>query len=212
MSDKHICCEGHCCVIHGCKYGMDDCPVALGEVVQRHPCEECGLEKEGYFGVLPEMEGAPFGCPRCSSTRIVFDSKYDIPEGQKPAVGDPIRKFVLCLACKYEGPWSEFNGHKERLVKELPMEPAPDVPAADLDMGVVAEGKLDLFGGEYLIEGERDGKPYTWHLGEALNKYIGQEVRVIIVTFDTINKVAKLVEAGGMSIEDAVVGGRSGVE
>jgi len=78
--------------------------------------------------------------------------------------------------------------------------------ASDLDMGVVAEGKLTLFGGEYLIEGERDGKPYTWHLGEALNKYIGQEVRVVVVTFDTINKVAELVAQGGLKIEDAMVG------
>ena len=35
----------HCCKIHGCKYGDDDCPVVLGIVKQDHPCEECGIEK-----------------------------------------------------------------------------------------------------------------------------------------------------------------------
>lgn len=31
----------HCCVKHGCKYGDEDCPVVLREVMQDYPCEEC---------------------------------------------------------------------------------------------------------------------------------------------------------------------------
>lgn len=31
----------HCCVLHGCKYGDDDCPVASGEIGQAAPCEQC---------------------------------------------------------------------------------------------------------------------------------------------------------------------------
>ena len=27
--------EGHCCVLHGCKYGDEDCPVISGETQQR---------------------------------------------------------------------------------------------------------------------------------------------------------------------------------
>lgn len=31
----------HCCKIHGCKYGDEDCPVVNGEEVQEYPCEDC---------------------------------------------------------------------------------------------------------------------------------------------------------------------------
>jgi hypothetical protein len=31
----------HCCLIHGCKYGDEDCPVANGIIEQEYPCEEC---------------------------------------------------------------------------------------------------------------------------------------------------------------------------
>lgn len=32
---------GHCCIIHGCKYGDEDCPVVNGETVQQYTCEYC---------------------------------------------------------------------------------------------------------------------------------------------------------------------------
>jgi hypothetical protein len=32
----------HCCVIHGCKYGEEDCPVATGKQKQSYLCENCG--------------------------------------------------------------------------------------------------------------------------------------------------------------------------
>lgn len=31
----------HCCKFHGCKYGDDDCPVALALKQQKYPCEYC---------------------------------------------------------------------------------------------------------------------------------------------------------------------------
>jgi hypothetical protein len=31
----------HCCVIHGCKYGNEECPVVLGISTQSYMCEEC---------------------------------------------------------------------------------------------------------------------------------------------------------------------------
>ena len=34
----------HCCVIHGCKYGDEDCPVESGDFVQEYPCESCGAD------------------------------------------------------------------------------------------------------------------------------------------------------------------------
>lgn len=33
--------QTHCCIIHGCKYGDEDCPVELGLLTQESPCEHC---------------------------------------------------------------------------------------------------------------------------------------------------------------------------
>jgi hypothetical protein len=41
-----ICCETHCCLVHGCKYCHDDCPVVSGEVKQKYLCQACS--EEGY--------------------------------------------------------------------------------------------------------------------------------------------------------------------
>jgi hypothetical protein len=32
--------QTHCCIIHGCKYGDEDCPVVTGKVVQTYFCED----------------------------------------------------------------------------------------------------------------------------------------------------------------------------
>lgn len=34
----------HCCVLHGCKYGDSDCPVATEDAVQEYACEWCPTE------------------------------------------------------------------------------------------------------------------------------------------------------------------------
>jgi hypothetical protein len=31
----------HCCLVHGCKYGHQDCPVTEGKAEQMYPCEYC---------------------------------------------------------------------------------------------------------------------------------------------------------------------------
>lgn len=36
--------ETHCCLKHGCKYGDEDCPVALDLIKQQYPCEWCDDE------------------------------------------------------------------------------------------------------------------------------------------------------------------------
>lgn len=38
--------EGHCCVLHGCKYGDKDCPVTNKLTKQDYICESC--EYEGF--------------------------------------------------------------------------------------------------------------------------------------------------------------------
>lgn len=40
---------GHCCFKHGCKYGYENCPVALGVVKQKYECEYCRDEKNDPF-------------------------------------------------------------------------------------------------------------------------------------------------------------------
>ena len=37
----------HCCVLHGCKYGDEDCPVATGIVKQEYVCETCNV----HYGI-----------------------------------------------------------------------------------------------------------------------------------------------------------------
>ena len=34
----------HCCVLHGCKYGDEDCPVESGEIKQDYICESCSMD------------------------------------------------------------------------------------------------------------------------------------------------------------------------
>lgn len=36
----------HCCIIHGCKYGKDDCTVETKKFTQSFPCEICETNKE----------------------------------------------------------------------------------------------------------------------------------------------------------------------
>lgn len=39
-------CETHCCAMHGCKYGLEGCPVVCGRETQMYPCEQCGGHQE----------------------------------------------------------------------------------------------------------------------------------------------------------------------
>lgn len=36
----------HCCLVHGCKYGNDECPVATKKQRQTHLCEMCSWDSE----------------------------------------------------------------------------------------------------------------------------------------------------------------------
>lgn len=188
MDENYNCCAGHCCVIHGCKYSLEGCPVATGKIEQQHACEECGLEKEGYFGPLPEYDDAPYGCPRCGSTQVVFDAKYDIPEGQRPKQGDPIRKFYLCLACKHEGQWSAFKGHKDRNIRS-------NIMANPFSMGHLIEGTVEQNPetGQCVIRTDKG----AFDVQEALLALKGKDVRFTLVSFENLQRLAELVETQG---------------
>ena len=72
----------HCCVIHGCKYGDDNCPVVNRIEIQEYPCESCNEFVEGWnlvsdfkYPTIPEGKyGIMVEC-------VVFDPIYsDYPD------------------------------------------------------------------------------------------------------------------------------------
>jgi hypothetical protein len=80
--------------------------------------------------------------------------------------------------------------------------PDPVIPA-DLDLGHIREGviELDPMTGRMTLRSETaDGFVY-FDVQEALAKYAGQEVRVVIVPFSTINRLADLVESGATPLD-----------
>jgi hypothetical protein len=54
-NNNYICCPSHCCDQHGCKYGMDGCPVANGTCQQEGPCQTCGETESGFYGDANEF-------------------------------------------------------------------------------------------------------------------------------------------------------------
>jgi len=67
----------HCCNIHGCKYGSEDCPVVDGVVEQDYPCEECSLES-GEEWVAPA--GVVKGPIKIDQERVIIDYNPDIKD------------------------------------------------------------------------------------------------------------------------------------
>ncbi len=50
--------EHHCCAIHGCKYGDEDCPVVLGLTQQKYSCEDC--DGDYFGGVRTELKDGEY--------------------------------------------------------------------------------------------------------------------------------------------------------
>jgi len=64
----------HCCILHGCKYGNDECPVVSGEIRQDYTCEDCsrdGIETMEDFRDF--RAGKKKTCPHCG--HILEDEK-----------------------------------------------------------------------------------------------------------------------------------------
>lgn len=56
----------HCCILHGCKYGDELCPVETGVVTQDFVCEDCeseGIETVEF--VHDVISGFIDRCPHC---------------------------------------------------------------------------------------------------------------------------------------------------
>ncbi|KKL28429.1 hypothetical protein LCGC14_2375190, partial [marine sediment metagenome] len=156
-------------------------------------CYKCGEDQENP---LPEYGDAPYGCPRCGSSRIIFSSAYDKPEGRPPTVDDPLRYFVLCLACKHEGQWADFKGSKSVQTRRTIM-------SNPLGMGHLIEGKVeqDPMTDRFNIQTvDTDGKPTTFDVQAALEALNGQGVRFTLVSLEDLAKLAKMVEDQGESV------------
>lgn len=63
-SDVHT---SHCCILHGCKYGDEDCTVTSKIREQQYPCESC--TSDGIYS-LKELNAVRMGiiktCPYCN--------------------------------------------------------------------------------------------------------------------------------------------------
>lgn len=89
--------------------------------------------------------------------------------------------------------------------------PDPVVPP-HLDLGHVKEGvvEIDPMSGRMTIRSEKsDGSFEYFDVQEALTKYEGEEVRVVIVPQRTINEVADLVESGSLPVGEVPSARRS---
>lgn len=56
----------HCCILHGCKYGDDDCPVVKGRLTQVYTCEACSYDGINSVNeVFEVLNGKLKTCPHC---------------------------------------------------------------------------------------------------------------------------------------------------
>ena len=70
--------ETHCCILHGCKYGDDDCPVVNGLTKQKYICEQCeddGIEEVGDIDEIFE-----------AVKTLQSHTQYYIPTSDLPAL------------------------------------------------------------------------------------------------------------------------------
>lgn len=88
----------------------------------------------------------------------------------------------------------------------------PDpVNSPDFDLGFVKEGtiEIDPMTGRMVVRSETANGFEYFDVQEALNKYEGMEVRVVIVPFETINRIADLVESGSLPLAEVPSASRS---
>ena len=89
-----------------------------------------------------------------------------------------------------------------------PLTPPPEV---HLDLGHLREWvvELDPLTGHMVVRSEANEGYDFFDVQEALTKYAGQEVRVIIVPCSTIEKVSELVNSGTLPLDQVPTARRS---
>jgi len=63
----------HCCLLHGCKYRDENCPVELGEIDQDYICEDCdgyGIQSVAEVKALKKL-----GIRRCGECGNYYTPK-----------------------------------------------------------------------------------------------------------------------------------------
>lgn len=81
--------QTHCCAIHGCKYGDDDCPVESFDLTQSYPCEECDTDPPRPPDPIPTCQ-----CIRC------LNGMWELtPEDKRPVFPPPSMMMILCPTC-----------------------------------------------------------------------------------------------------------------
>lgn len=94
----------HCCALHGCKYGNDDCPVTNRIIDQEYPCEECSDVEE--YGILTTEHHK-----KLQSLTDAFNEKYY----KAVETSDATAYFDACLI----GRQLIFYLGKEGIVKDI---------------------------------------------------------------------------------------------
>ncbi len=73
----------HCCRLHGCKYGDEDCPVASGAIKQEYTCEDCDYDLEDCD---PKREGTAETLELIELLNKVRETYRSLPRKQLRAV------------------------------------------------------------------------------------------------------------------------------
>ena len=61
----------HCCILHGCKYRDNNCPVITEQIKQIYSCEECysmsisSIEELNNLLEVKELLNKKTVCPKC---------------------------------------------------------------------------------------------------------------------------------------------------
>lgn len=68
MPDKSVH-FNHCCMLHGCKYGNEDCPVQDGPPFDQIACQDCSDEALGNIGSPDRLDEIvkKHGCPHMTT-------------------------------------------------------------------------------------------------------------------------------------------------
>lgn len=75
----------------------------------------------------------------------------------------------------------------------------PNQNLPPLDFGYVVEGVIeqDPVTGQHTIRTvDQQGKPINFDVNAALGRYVGQEVRFILTSFETINRLEEMAKQG----------------
>lgn len=78
----------HCCIIHGCKYVDENCPVEKGLQKQSYPCEVCGDDKTSYKHEWGKMNG-------CETCDVIDEPQYCFHCPQNPSVGKELSQDMV---------------------------------------------------------------------------------------------------------------------